>query len=128
MMDMAVSKRAINFAEACRDGDIIEGKPVQLELLARNAQVLIDEYEPRIAELEAASATSVPTVEDNEGYIEIKGGVKFCFHRNGDVTIVIEMANGHEIDLTLKDNEFDNVYAKRQDWLRTPIATQSKHD
>jgi hypothetical protein len=49
---MELSKRAIEFAEACRDGDIIEGKPVQLEMLARNAQALIDEYEKRIAELE----------------------------------------------------------------------------
>jgi len=49
---MELSKNAIEFAEACRDGDIIEGKPVQLEMLARNAQALIDEYEKRIAELE----------------------------------------------------------------------------
>ena len=42
---MELSKKAIEFAIACRDGDIIEGKPVQLEMLARNAQALIDEYE-----------------------------------------------------------------------------------
>lgn len=49
---MKLSKKAIDFAVSCRDGDIIDGKPVQLELLARNIQMLIDEYEVRIAELE----------------------------------------------------------------------------
>lgn len=41
---MELSQKAIEFAEACRDGDIIEGTPVQLEMLARNAQALIDEF------------------------------------------------------------------------------------
>lgn len=43
---MELSKKAIEFAyKACQDGNIIEGTPVQLEMLARNAQALIDEYE-----------------------------------------------------------------------------------
>lgn len=52
---MRLSDRAIRFAEVCKAGDFIEGTPWQLDKLARNVQVLIDEYESRIAELEAAN-------------------------------------------------------------------------
>lgn len=62
--------------------------------------------------------------ERAEGTVEIKGGIKFRFHRNGDVTTIIEMANGHEIDVTIKGAEFDKILQKRWFWLQA--QTNSK--
>lgn len=52
---MKLSTRAISFAEACRDGDIIEGTPVQMHRLACNAQVLVSEIDKLHDALESYS-------------------------------------------------------------------------
>jgi hypothetical protein len=47
---MGLSKKAQTYADACVDGGIVSES--QAPYLARNFQMMIDEYEKRIAELE----------------------------------------------------------------------------